>query len=123
MRGQRGHRANLAVKVGVEYGTTFFTGFSGNVSKGGVFVATHQTLPLGARVELFFEMPDGHAVSVPATVRWGRDVEQAALDGSPPGLGFSFVSLTHDDAIILERYIAAHAQSVLYDEANPPGRA
>jgi len=116
IRGQRGHRATLAVKVGVEWKTTFFTGFSGNISKGGVFVATHQSLPIGARAELFFEMPDGHAVSVAATVQWGRDVDQAALDGSPPGLGFSFVSLTPDDAFILERYIAAHAESVLADE-------
>jgi uncharacterized protein (TIGR02266 family) len=121
MRAERGHRAHLAVKVGVEYGTTFFTGFSGNISKGGVFVATHQTLPIGARVELFFEMPDGHAVSVPAVVRWVRDVDQATLDGSSPGIGLSFVSLTHDDAIILERYVAAHARSVLYDDENGAG--
>jgi uncharacterized protein (TIGR02266 family) len=117
MQGQRGPRAHLAVKVGVEYGTSFFTGFSGNISRGGVFVATHQSLPIGARVELFFEMPDGHAVSVPATVRWVRDADEAALDGSSPGVGFSFVHLTHDDAIILERYVSAHAQSVLSEAA------
>jgi uncharacterized protein (TIGR02266 family) len=117
----RTHRANLAVKVGVEYGTSFFTGFSGNVSRGGLFVATHQTIPVGARVELFFEMPDGHSVAAPAQVRWVRDIEQADLDGSAPGIGLAFVNLTHDDAIILERYVATHAASVLYDDdAAPP---
>jgi uncharacterized protein (TIGR02266 family) len=114
----RTHRANLAVKVGVEYGTSFFTGFSGNVSRGGLFVATHQTIPVGARVELFFEMPDGHSVAAPAQVRWVRDIEQANLDGSSPGIGLAFVNLTHDDAIVLERYVTTHAASVLYDEGH-----
>jgi uncharacterized protein (TIGR02266 family) len=112
----RTHRANLAVKVGIEYGTSFFTGFAGNVSRGGLFVATHQTIPVGARVELFFEMPDGHSVAAPAQVRWVRDIEQADMDGSAPGIGLAFVNLTHDDAIVLERYVATHAASVLYDE-------
>lgn len=115
----RTHRANLAVKVGIEFGTSFFTGFAGNVSRGGLFVATHQTIPVGARVELFFEMPDGHSVAAPAQVRWVRDIEQANLDGSAPGIGLAFVNLTHDDAIVLERYIATHAASVLYDEGAP----
>ena len=104
------------VKVGIEYGTSFFTGFAGNVSRGGLFVATHQTIPVGARVELFFEMPDGHSVAAPAQVRWVRDIEQANMDGSAPGIGLAFVNLTHDDAIVLERYVATHAASVLYDE-------
>lgn len=111
----RSVRATLAVKVGVEYGTSFFTGFSGNISRTGVFVATHQAVPVGARVELFFEMPDGHAVAAPAQVRWVRDLEQAELDGSSPGLGMVFVNLSHDDAIVLERYVAAHAASALND--------
>ena len=118
----RNPRAKLAVKVGIEYGTSFFTGFSGNVSRAGLYVATHQSVPVGERVELFFEMPDGHAVGAPAVVRWARDAEQAALDGSSPGLGLAFVGLSHDDTIILERFVAAHAASVLYDEAGTQDR-
>jgi uncharacterized protein (TIGR02266 family) len=114
-RAQRDPRAGLSAKVGIEYGSTFFTGFSGNVSLGGLFVATPNALPHGARVEVFFEMPDGHAISAPATVCWHRPAEQAALEGLPAGLGFRFVELSHDDEIALERFIGAQEASILYE--------
>ncbi|MFZ4735516.1 MAG: PilZ domain-containing protein, partial [Bradymonadia bacterium] len=114
-RAQRAPRAGLSAKVGIEYGSTFFTGFSGNVSRGGLFVATPNALPHGARVEVFFEMPDGHAISAPATVCWHRPAEQAALEGLPAGLGFRFVELSHDDEIALERFIGAQEASILYE--------
>lgn len=114
-RAQRDPRAGLSAKVGIEYGSTFFTGFSGNVSRGGLFVATPNALPHGARVEVFFEMPDGHAISAPATVCWHRPAEQAALEGLPAGLGFRFEALSHDDEIALERFIGAQEASILYE--------
>ncbi len=114
-RAQREPRAGLSAKVGIEHGSTFFTGFSGNVSRGGLFVATPNVLPHGVRVEVFFEMPDGHAISAPATVCWHRPAEQAALEGLPAGLGFRFEELSHDDEIALERFIGAQEASILYE--------
>jgi len=103
----REFRAGLSAKVGIEHGNHFFTGFTGNVSRGGLFVSTSNTLPLNARVEVFFEMPDGHSISAPADVCWQRPAEQAAIEGLPAGLGLRFASLSHDDEIALERFIAS----------------
>ncbi len=111
---ERPPRAQLAVKVGLEHGNNFFTGFSGNISSGGLFVATHQTLPIGSQVELFFEMPDGHAVASLAEVRWVREYNPMAED-APPGMGFRFVNLRHDDNVMIERYIDRH-ETIFFDE-------
>jgi len=103
----REFRAGLSAKVGIEHGKHFFTGFTGNVSRGGLFVATANALPMNARVEVFFEMPDGHSISAPADVCWQRPAEQAAIEGLPAGVGLRFASLSHDDEIALERFIAS----------------
>ncbi len=100
----RGPRAHLAVKVGMEQGHHFFTGFSGNISGGGLFVATPQALPIGTEVDLFFEMPDGHSVSVRAEVRWVRGRDPSAPE-SPQGVGLAFLDLGHDDEVLIERWV------------------
>ena len=110
---QRQARAQLAVKVGMEHGNAFFTGFSGNVSSGGLFVATHQLLEIGSQLELFFEMPDGHEVGVVGEVRWRREYNPDATD-QPPGMGLRFLNLGYDDQILIDRYIANH-ETIFYD--------
>lgn len=112
-RVERQARAQLAVKVGMEHGNAFFTGFSGNISSGGLFVATHQLLEIGSQLELFFEMPDGHEVSVVAEIRWRREYNPAATD-QPPGMGLRFLNLGYDDQILIDRYIANH-ETIFYD--------
>ncbi len=109
----RAPRAQLAVKVGMEHGNAFFTGFSGNISSGGLFVATHNLLDLGSQLELFFEMPDGHEVAVVGEVRWVREYNPDATD-APPGMGLRFLNLSHDDQILVDRYIANH-ETIFYD--------
>ena len=106
-------RAQLAVKVGMEHGNSFFTGFSGNVSSGGLFVATHQLLDIGSQLELFFEMPDGHEVGVVGEVRWRREYNADATD-QPPGMGVRFLNLGYDDQILIDRYIGNH-ETIFYE--------
>ncbi len=97
----------------MEHGNSFFTGFSGNISSGGLFVATHQLLEIGGQMELFFEMPDGHEVGVVAEIRWRREYNPAATD-QPPGMGLRFLNLGYDDQILVDRYIANH-ETIFYD--------
>jgi uncharacterized protein (TIGR02266 family) len=110
---RRPARVNLAVKVGLEHGNNFFTGFSGNISEGGLFVATHQLLPIGSTVDLFFEMPDGYPVQVEGKVRWVREYNPLAED-VPPGLGVSFDDLDGEARIVVERYVAQH-ETLFFD--------
>ena len=99
----RRQRAPLGVKVGLEYGAQFFTGFSKNISIKGIFITTEHALPIEERVHLFFELPGGHPVAVIAEVRWRRPGSGIAQEA---GVGLEFVNLDHDSEILIERHVA-----------------
>lgn len=68
----------------------FFTGLSLDISEGGLFVSTYAEIPLGTRLLLAFELPDGTAVEARGEVRWRR---AHAMDGERPGIGIAFTHL------------------------------
>ena len=50
--------------------SNFFTGFSMDISEGGVFIATVEPVPRGTPVELDFTLPGGRPLKVSGVVRW-----------------------------------------------------
>jgi len=83
--------------------------YTTDMSRGGMFVATAEALPLDTAIELALELPDGGA---PAIVR-GRvvstlDEVRARQLGRQPGLGISF---TEDTAALGERIAAFFANT------------
>jgi len=71
----------------------FFTGLSLDISEGGLFVATYTDIPIGTRLMLCFELPDGTSVEARGEVRW---VRSEAMDGERPGVGIAFTELPAD---------------------------
>lgn len=71
----------------------FFTGLSLDISEGGLFVSTYTEIPLGTRLLLAFELPDGTAVEARGEVRWRRT---HVMDGERPGIGIAFTDLPED---------------------------
>ncbi|HEV8548219.1 MAG TPA: TIGR02266 family protein [Polyangiaceae bacterium] len=71
----------------------FFTGLSLDISEGGLFVATYSTIPIGTKLVLCFELPDGTNVEARGEVRW---VRSEAIDGERPGVGVAFTDLPAD---------------------------
>lgn len=71
----------------------FFTGLSLDISEGGLFVSTYTEIPLGTRLVLAFELPDGTAVEARGEVRWRRT---HGMDGERPGIGIAFTELPDD---------------------------
>jgi uncharacterized protein (TIGR02266 family) len=67
-----------------------FTGLSLDISAGGLFVATYTDIPLGTRLLLCFELPDGTAVEARGEVKWRRS---AVAGGERPGIGIAFTEL------------------------------
>lgn len=96
-------RQELAVDIGLHSATQFFAGVAGDVSEGGLFVATYAPLPLGSEVVASFVLPGGHHVTTPGIVAWLR--ETAALDGPPPGMGIRFFKLDADDRRAIDRFL------------------
>jgi uncharacterized protein (TIGR02266 family) len=107
-----GPREKLEANVGATTESNFFVGFSGDISEGGVFVATYLTLSVGDLVELTVTLPGGFAKTLPGTVRFVRDPMD--MD-SEPGIGVRFDRLDDEARELILRFIRKRAP-LFYDE-------
>lgn len=89
-------RATLKTSVHLSSESNFYTGFSNDISEGGIFVATHNVLPRGSFMDIEFSLPDdGAPIRVQGEVRWVREYRQDS-DGHP-GMGLEFRNLQEAD--------------------------
>lgn len=100
-------REELEMEVGLEGDNTFFTGRTGDLGKGGLFVGTDEPLPVGTELLLSFVLPGGHRVQAEAVIAWVRAPRYR--DGElPAGMGVRFRSLSPSDEAAIERYLEQH---------------
>ncbi|MBL8957376.1 MAG: TIGR02266 family protein [Myxococcaceae bacterium] len=83
------------------------SGFSTNLSDGGVFIATVRPVAIGAAVKLRFQLPGAARIECGGVVRWVRGVNDKRAE-TVPGLGVQFSGLSDDakraiDAFVRER--------------------
>ncbi|HEY3448802.1 MAG TPA: PilZ domain-containing protein [Myxococcales bacterium] len=111
-RGSR-MRVNAEVTLGSE--SNFYTGFSGDLSEGGVFVATYEKLlPPGAAVEVTLALPDRPPLKVTGKVKWVRE----PADHSPgvfPGMGIQFDQV-HAEALSVIKSFLQRREPMFWDE-------
>jgi uncharacterized protein (TIGR02266 family) len=97
-----GGREHLEANVGATTESNFFVGFSGDISEGGVFVATYMMVPLAAKVEVLVTLPGGFEKTIPGTVRFVRDPMDME---SEPGIGVAFDRLDGEARELILRFI------------------
>jgi len=97
-------RISLAVAIDLGSDSHFFSGLSGDVSEGGVFVQTYRELPLGSEVEIDFDLPTGR-IQTHGTVRWHRSPSESA----PPGVGIAFQELADEARSLIHEFCEARA--------------
>jgi uncharacterized protein (TIGR02266 family) len=85
----------LHAAVDLESEDCLYAGLSYDVSAGGIFVATIDTPPIGARVEVIVTLPDGTRLELAGVVRWVREPQQSS-PGLPPGVGIEWDELPMD---------------------------
>ena len=95
-------RAKVRVQVDFESDHNFFTGFSSDISEGGLFIATVNVQPLGSPVEVAFALPSGEQVMARGLVKW---VREPTGDHLHPGMGIQFEGLTEDAREAVHRFI------------------
>jgi uncharacterized protein (TIGR02266 family) len=85
--------ARFAVDLDVTMGSdhNFYAGFVENVSKGGIFIATHTVRKVGEVIDFSVNLP-GAAISGVGEVRWVRLYSEGS--NVPPGLGLRFIELS-----------------------------
>ena len=98
-------RRSCEIELAFTEETQFYTGLTQDISEGGVFVATYRRFPIGTRLELSFELPDGTLVNTWGRVRWLRD-ESA---DNRPGMGVEFGELREDIARAIARFCEQRA--------------
>lgn len=102
----RSRRVRMQAAIDFESESNFFQGFSTNLSEGGIFVATVQTLPRGTQVDLHFTLPDGHKLDIKGEVRWVREINDQTPDIFP-GVGVQFAELPPQAAEVINKFVAA----------------
>lgn len=106
-------RADLCVTVGFLSDTNFFTGFTEDISEGGLFVATHMLEPIGTEITLTFALPDGHEITVQGVVCWQRDPHEHTPD-APPGMGVRFLDIAERDLTLIRSFVSLR-EPLFYD--------
>ncbi|MBN2530080.1 MAG: TIGR02266 family protein [Deltaproteobacteria bacterium] len=108
-------RKEIEVDIGLQSDSNFFTGFSTDISSGGLFVATFDAPQIGHVVNLNFHLPGGPAMSVNGEVRWVREYNETTPD-ILPGVGVRFLQLSAQDARHINEYIK-NVQPMFFEES------
>jgi uncharacterized protein (TIGR02266 family) len=106
-------RAPLAIEVSLESEHNFYAGITGNVSMGGVFVATYMPPPMGAEVEMLLQLENHEPVKLRGIVCWVRGPKQASAD-APAGCGLRWIDLPDGAEKIISRFVDKR-DTILYD--------
>jgi uncharacterized protein (TIGR02266 family) len=98
-------RREAEVEIGVQSDTNFYTGFSCDISSGGIFVATYDVPAIGTAVNVNFRLPGGPLMSLDGVVRWVRDLDPRDPD-VVPGMGVAFAALDEAQSRAINAFLA-----------------
>ena len=108
-------RAPLEVEVSLESENNFYAGITGNVSTGGVFIATYTPPPAGAEVTLDLKLAGSAEVfTLRAMVCWSRSPERAT-DFAPAGVGLRWIDLPATVEAAITRFVDKR-DTILFDD-------
>lgn len=94
-------RVSLSVDIHLSSDSQFFSGLSGDISEGGLFLSTYRAIAIGSPVALEFSLPGAQeAVRAKGEVRWLREHST----GQPRGVGIAFEELADEDRERIERF-------------------
>ena len=87
---------------------TFYTGFSNDISRGGIFIATSALIPMYHIVELEISLPQRPApLKMVGEIRWIREEALEAI--GPPGVGVKFLEISEEDLEEIEAFLGERA--------------
>lgn len=112
---RRAPRASVHVSIDVFTDHNFWTGLSMNVSEGGLFVATHNAVPVGTLLVLHMSLPfEREPLVTLAEVRWTRAFTEQ--DDIPPGLGLRFVDLDPDSLDKVRKFVSSVREPLFFED-------
>ncbi|MGZ3405720.1 MAG: response regulator [Polyangia bacterium] len=111
--GGRAPRIEATFKVSYATVDQLLVAYSSDLSKGGMFLATDQFLPVNAVIRVNLELGEG-SVEIPVICRvvYIRDEAAARTVGKPSGMGIEFLDMTAECLGLIEAYIAERIEQV-----------
>ena len=79
--------------------------WSGNVSRGGIFVSTREPILQGQRVLVELGLPGGDAIEAVGRVAWTRRILSPEGEDPEAGLGLQFIGATGEQMARLDSYV------------------
>lgn len=101
-------RVSLEARISFESENNFYTGFTGDLSEGGIFVSTYDLQPIGTEIELEFMLPEGPVVKIVGIVKWLKEPQGTHEDISP-GMGIEFTNVSPEHQAAIQRFISKRA--------------
>ncbi len=109
-------RVPVEVEVSMASENNFYAGLTDNISEGGLFVATHQSPPIGAEVTLILRLPESEqSFEVRGAVCWHRGFE-ACRDGVPPGCGIQWRQLSAEATRAISQFVLQR-ETIFFEDA------
>ncbi|HNT26539.1 MAG TPA: TIGR02266 family protein [bacterium] len=109
-----GAEFTVSFELAAEGPHKFFTGITQDISKGGIFLSTLQTLPIGTKMKIAFAV-EGRNINAQAEVRWVRGPEASDSMGVTPGMGLRFVDIAEEDRVYIDAYVK-EKETIYYDD-------
>jgi uncharacterized protein (TIGR02266 family) len=108
-------RRIVQADIGIQSDSNFFTGFTEDISSGGLFIATYNTLKIGTKLNINFSLPGGPVLSLDGTIRWLREYNETNPD-TPPGMGVQFDDVDKADREAINKFMADNPPFFYDDE-------
>jgi uncharacterized protein (TIGR02266 family) len=107
-------RVDCRFEVDMHSEHNFFTGFSENLSEGGIFVATYAPRKIGEMLVLELGLPGiERKLRAVVEVCWLR--EHSPEVDTPPGFGAKIMKITDEDRILVEQFVR-HRAPLFHDD-------
>jgi uncharacterized protein (TIGR02266 family) len=107
-------RVQLETAVDMGSESNFFTGFTTDISAGGLFVATNDAVGVGMRIDLLFSLPGGRRIKAQGEVRWVRPYDEHHPEVAA-GAGVQFVDLAEEARQAIEHFVSSR-DPIFYSE-------
>ena len=97
----------LSLQIDIDFGSdsNFFSGFSTDISEGGLFLASVMHPKRGSVIDLRFSLPGDRTIQARGVVRWTREINDATPDVLP-GAGIQFTDLAPEAAAAIHEFLA-----------------
>ncbi|MBN2803943.1 MAG: TIGR02266 family protein [Deltaproteobacteria bacterium] len=108
-------RQEVTTELNFQSESNFYMGFTADISAGGIFVVTWDTVPLGHHITLSFSLPGlKEQIKAEGVVRWVREHNPTDPD-LWPGMGIQFDKIDPDAQKAIEHFIKTR-EPIFYDE-------